>query len=214
MAEIITGSLSFNDATEAGLEINSYTTAERNSLSSPQQGQEIFNIDEGRIEIYDGAQWVGVANTSDLPVQNQIELFSASGATSTTGGLTTPVVLATIPIAANLFAADGYSLKVDMYFSGDAPSSLKEYSIEVDGTVAWSFSQNTANLNSGLAFTAVRSSATSLKCFTYREGQNQRQFTLVGGLDLTTAFDIEIIGTSAAGPNINLEFYFATLGRI
>lgn len=91
----LTGNLSWNTTSAAGLNLNSLTTTQQNALSSPSTGAEIWNSTIGSPSYYTGSAWIqplysGVAFTSTAAntFTNQITF---TGATANVG-----IILGTI----------------------------------------------------------------------------------------------------------------------
>ena len=53
-----------NVAMDNALQLKSYTTAQRDALSSPQAGDTIYNSDEGTIDFYNGTSWNATSSST------------------------------------------------------------------------------------------------------------------------------------------------------
>ena len=75
-----------NVAMDNALQLKSYTTAERDALSSPQAGDAIYNSDEGTIDFYNGSSWNATsANTFETPI-SYLVIAGGGGGGGSRGG--------------------------------------------------------------------------------------------------------------------------------
>ena len=67
MSELKTNKIATNDANNVAMDnslnLKSYTTTQRDALSSPVAGDMIYNSDNGAIDFYNGTQWIAGDNT-------------------------------------------------------------------------------------------------------------------------------------------------------
>ena len=91
MSELKTNKISTNDqnnvAIDNALGLKSYTTTQRNALSSPQAGDTIYNSTTGTIDFYNGSGWFSTSDsTFTFSMQYLIIAGGGAGANWNGGG--------------------------------------------------------------------------------------------------------------------------------
>jgi hypothetical protein len=92
MSELKTNKISTNDgnnvAIDTALGLKSYTTAQRDALSSPQAGDTIYNSETGTVDFYNGSSWNA---TSDNTFQFSLSYLVIAGGGSGGKGVGTNI---------------------------------------------------------------------------------------------------------------------------
>ncbi len=136
-------------------------------------------------------------------------------AATSTGGLTTEVDLYSFDIPANTITLDGQIGNLQMFLTtipASGTTATKTVRVYFDGIQVFTRSQggNAAlnlSITSELMMSAIQSNC---KAVSYRNGQNNRQYTQVTGVDFTNSVNVRITGQSTLA-TIDLILEYATL---
>ena len=86
MSELKTNKIGTNDtnnvAMDNPLKLKTYTTTQRDALSSPEAGDTIYNSDNGNIDFYNGTEWITGDNTFTFTVSYLVVAGGGGGATA------------------------------------------------------------------------------------------------------------------------------------
>lgn len=91
--DTMTGLLQWSGTSHAGIKVNSLTTAQRDALGAPANGNIIYNTTAGEFQMYQGGSWVTISSGSTQPdasttVAGKVEIATQSenNAGTVTGG--------------------------------------------------------------------------------------------------------------------------------